>query len=142
MNDSEFKKVIDASPSMSAAARTLGITHSSLTVRAIRLGVYDAQKYKKFPHTQRPPVKFSLGDILSGKHPTYLSSLLRARLLEAEVLPRCCAHCEITEYQGHPIPLELHHRDGDHNNHLLLNLCVLCPNCHALTDTYGSKIRA
>lgn len=38
----------------------------------------------------------------------------------------------------HTIPLEIHHKDGDYTNNKEENLQVLCPNCHALTETYKS----
>lgn len=37
------------------------------------------------------------------------------------------------------IPLEIHHKDGDHSNNKEENLQVLCPNCHALTENYKSR---
>lgn len=42
---------------------------------------------------------------------------------------------------GQPIPLELEHKDGNHRNNTPSNVCLLCPNCHSQTDTYGSKNR-
>ena len=36
------------------------------------------------------------------------------------------------------VPLTIHHIDGDPKNHRSGNLKVLCPNCHSLTETYGS----
>jgi len=38
-----------------------------------------------------------------------------------------------------PIPLELHHIDGNQTNVSLDNLQLLCPNCHTLTDNYRGK---
>lgn len=35
--------------------------------------------------------------------------------------------------------LELHHIDGNHNNNVLSNCVLLCPNCHSLTDNYKFK---
>ena len=35
--------------------------------------------------------------------------------------------------------LSLHHIDGDRHNNVFENLQILCPNCHAQTDNYGSK---
>lgn len=45
----------------------------------------------------------------------------------------------LTEWNGKPIPLELHHKDGNHYNNDLTNLEVLCPNCHAQTDNCSCK---
>ncbi len=39
-------------------------------------------------------------------------------------------------WEGQPIPLELHHMDGDNTNNALPNLQILCPNCHAMTTYY------
>lgn len=52
---------------------------------------------------------------------------------------RKCEQCGLSEWQGKEIPLEMHHIDGDHFNSDLSNLVLLCRNCHALTDNYGSK---
>lgn len=38
----------------------------------------------------------------------------------------------------HNIPLEVHHIDGDCTNNHLDNLQLLCPNCHCLTENFGS----
>ena len=37
------------------------------------------------------------------------------------------------------IPLEIHHIDGDCTNNNEENLQLLCPNCHSLTETFGSS---
>lgn len=37
------------------------------------------------------------------------------------------------------IPLSLHHIDGNYKNNKVENLELLCPNCHALTDNFGSR---
>ena len=36
------------------------------------------------------------------------------------------------------IPLQIHHIDGDCTNNKEENLQLLCPNCHSLSDNYGS----
>ena len=71
----------------------------------------------------------------SGSH-------LARRLIEEGLLTRSCASCGLTEWLGQPIPLELDHKNGDHDDNRLENLRLLCPNCHALTNTYrGRNIR-
>lgn len=65
---------------------------------------------------------------------------LRNRLLEGQFKEHRCESCGTTEWKGQPIPLELHHIDGDRTNNTLSNIQLLCPNCHALTDNYrGGK---
>lgn len=64
---------------------------------------------------------------------------LKNRLIKEGILQEICNSCFNIEWLGQPIPLELHHIDGDKNNLLVENLELLCPNCHALTDTYRGK---
>lgn len=37
------------------------------------------------------------------------------------------------------VPLQIHHIDGDCTNNSETNLQLLCPNCHALTENFGSR---
>jgi len=65
---------------------------------------------------------------------------LKNRILRAGLKENHCEKCGKTEWLGLPIPLELHHKDGDRTNNSLQDLELLCPNCHSLTDNYrGSK---
>lgn len=50
-----------------------------------------------------------------------------------------CECCHKETWLDRPIPLEVHHIDGDNLNNELSNLQLLCPNCHALTDNYRGK---
>jgi hypothetical protein len=53
-----------------------------------------------------------------------------------------CWRCQLTIWQGEPIPLELEHRDGNHENNAPANLALLCCNCHAMTSTWRGRKRA
>ena len=54
-----------------------------------------------------------------------------------------CEDCNLGTWNGRPISLELHHKDGDRTNNEEENLELLCPNCHSYTDTYkGRNINA
>lgn len=43
-----------------------------------------------------------------------------------------CEKCGITKWCGEEVILELDHIDGNKYNNELINLQILCPNCHAL----------
>lgn len=83
-----------------------------------------------------------LEDILTGKYKkVYKGSNLKDRLIKEGYKEHKCERCGLSEWLGNPIPLQLHHKDGVHNNNRLENLELLCPNCHTLTDNFGGKKR-
>lgn len=73
------------------------------------------------------------------KSTTVKSSVLKKKLIEDGIKEAKCECCGLSEWMGKPIPLELHHIDGDRYNNLIINLEILCPNCHTFTDNYGAK---
>lgn len=64
---------------------------------------------------------------------------VRRKLLEEGYKEYKCECCGNSEWMGRPIPLEVHHKDGNRNNNTLENFELLCPNCHAFTDSYRGK---
>lgn len=50
-----------------------------------------------------------------------------------------CECCGLTKWLDMDITLEVHHIDGDKLNNDEENLSLLCPNCHALTDTFRGR---
>ena len=69
----------------------------------------------------------------------YQSSKLRKRLINEKIFNHICSKCKNTDWQDKKIPLELEHINGINTDNRLENLCLLCPNCHALTSTYRGK---
>lgn len=59
---------------------------------------------------------------------------LKQKILRDKLKPHKCEICGNTTWNNVPIPLELHHIDGNHYNNAWDNLQILCPNCHALTN--------
>ena len=50
-----------------------------------------------------------------------------------------CEKCGLDRWQSQPIPLEIHHINGNNMDNRLENLQLLCPNCHALTKNYRGR---
>ena len=67
------------------------------------------------------------------------SNKVRIKLLKEGYKLHQCENCGLTTWLDKPITLELHHKDGDRNNNTIENFQLLCPNCHAFTDSYRGK---
>lgn len=84
--------------------------------------------------------KRSLSEILIEN--IYTNSYrLKRRLIFERIFSHKCSLCENFEWLGKAIPLELEHINGIKTDNRLINLCLLCPNCHAQTPTYRGKNR-
>ena len=54
--------------------------------------------------------------------------------------PDECADCGTGPvWQGRPLALEVDHVNGDWSDNRPGNVRLLCPNCHAVTDTYCGR---
>lgn len=62
------------------------------------------------------------------------SYVLKQKLVRDGIKENCCEICGISIWQGVELPLELHHKDGNHFNNSLENLQILCPNCHSIQE--------
>jgi 5-methylcytosine-specific restriction endonuclease McrA len=125
---------------MSEAAATLNIHFNTLKRLALLYGCYRPNQGLK-GGKKKTPVKFDLDKILSGDHPQFQTYKLKNRLLKEGIFIHKCAICGIDSWNNKQLNLELDHIDGNRINHALTNLRLLCPNCHAQTDTYRSKNR-
>jgi predicted transcriptional regulator with HTH domain len=128
---------INESLSISEIARRLGCKAGKVRSTISKLGIeYNGNqglKGLKVPKNKKTAIEY----INSG---LYISShKLRIRMLRDGLKEHKCESCGGEEWMGKPIPLELDHIDGNHFNNDLLNLRILCPNCHAQTDTHAGK---
>lgn len=62
------------------------------------------------------------------------SHVLKAKLIRDGLREDKCEICGVSIWQGVKLPLELHHKDGNHFNNELSNLQILCPNCHSIQE--------
>ncbi|HYF27854.1 MAG TPA: HNH endonuclease signature motif containing protein [Baekduia sp.] len=93
------------------------------------------------------------GDVMSRPQATPIAELLvlrdvkgnrwnlKRRLIALGLKEDRCELCGLVDWRGQPLPLELHHRNGDPCDDRLENLQIVCPNCHSQTDTWGGKAK-
>jgi hypothetical protein len=62
------------------------------------------------------------------------SHILKGKLIRDGIKKKECELCGVSVWQGEELPLELHHKDGNHYNNDLDNLAILCPNCHSIQE--------
>lgn len=89
--------------------------------------------------TSEPPIlKREITDYLKKNCEYGISTTsLKLRLFKEGLKEYKCEKCKRTEWEGHPIPLQLHHINGDRTDNRLENLQILCPNCHSQTDNFS-----
>ena len=114
-------------------ARRLGCARDTLykayKVMGIIYGGNMSRKGKKVD-----PKRKSALDLISN--PNVSNSKKRSRLIEDGIKENRCECCGLSEWMGKQIPLELHHKDGNHWNNELDNLQILCANCHMQAHNY------
>ncbi len=138
INDDIFIEICKNAQSMSKAASKLGLHFNSFKKRAIELNCYTPNQAGIGIRKNMP--KIPLSEIIQQNlHPNYQTYKLKQRLLEEGIKENRCETCNISEWNELSINMELHHIDGNRNNHLLENLEMICPNCHSQTDNYRAK---
>lgn len=144
--DEQLKQAVERSFTMRAVLQELGLkplggNYETVEKRIRELGL-DASHFLGSGHLKGKSHNYSTRPLERILVHLKLENTwrLRNRLIREKVKAHQCERCGNREWMGQPIPLELHHKDGDRTNHRLENLELLCPNCHASTDNYrGSK---
>ncbi len=143
-SEQEFREAIKTSTSISQVLKKLNIlpaggnyqtTHKRIKKLNIDTSHFTGQLWHK---GKVIGPNRNIQDYLSNEFPIR-SYRLKRRLLAEGFKEHKCELCGITEWNGRPAPIELDHINGNREDNHLENLRILCPNCHAQTDTYRGK---
>ena len=69
---------------------------------------------------------------------TTMNSTMRKYL--NKILGNCCKECsQGREWNGKQLVLQIDHMNGNKKDNRIINLRLLCPNCHSQTGNWGIK---
>jgi len=150
LTPAQLQFLLDTSNSYSDVLRKIGLNPKGKNPETLKKVILDYKLditqldinrnnlYKKNGHNTVSKRQANLDDIFSGKKNMQSSRLLK-KLVSNGLKEYVCECCGIQSWNNKPISLQLHHKDGNHNNNSLDNLEVLCTNCHSQTDTFAGK---
>ena len=88
-------------------------------------------------HRSKQADEKNFAKLLEGK----LANRPMIRRLLGEMKGYHCDCCNLTEWLGKEIVLQVDHINGDPYNNNLDNLRLICPNCHSQTETFAGANR-
>lgn len=142
--EARLREAVGRSSSVMEVVHRLGLApvggnHAHISRRITTLGI-DTSHFRA-PRGGRSATKLDVlvvGRPQDGRVP---GQRLRRELLRRGVLEVCSMCGTGTEWNGKPLRLEVDHVDGHWWDNRVKNLRLLCPNCHAVTDTYRGRKR-
>lgn len=144
LSDGEFIELVDKCSCISDVLRELGYSTNGNSwgtqIVKERMEKLNVGFTKANSNYKQNGVALPLDKILT-KDSEYNRTKLKERLVKEGLKKYECECCGITEWNGKPITLQLHHINGIHNDHRLSNLQLLCPNCHSQTENFGTRGR-
>ncbi|MFD5622872.1 HNH endonuclease [Streptomyces yangpuensis] len=141
--EERLRELVAESASVADVVKRLGISNvggnqTHIGRRIAALGIDTSH----FTITRPPRPKGALGPTLSLRNPQdgrVPGERLRRQLLKAGV-PQECAECGVgPQWNDKPLRHEVDHVNGEWWDNRPENLRLLCPNCHAITDTYRGR---
>lgn len=148
-SDDDLRTAVRNSRSIAGVLRHLGLKPGGSMYVAIQgrmreLGLdrshFTGKGWRKGAPTPVQPAR-PLEEVLVRDSTMQSTAHLRQRLLKEGIKDARCEGCGGTDWRGRAMPLQLDHINGDRTDNRLENLRLLCPNCHAQTDTWCGKNR-
>lgn len=147
-SDDDFLHAIKNSFSIRGALTKLGLAASGgsykiFNLRAEKLNA-DRSHFTGAGHlkgkTHNWSKKLALDELLIKNSGRPIYSKQKTRLIKEGLLINSCYKCGLKDsWNNEPLVLQIDHINGDHFDHRIENLRMLCPNCHSQTPTFCSK---
>ncbi len=142
----EFELIVKESKTITEILSKFGFQNKgsnfkTLKQRMVEEGInYEHLKeYRKYIIIKNSP---NLEDVMT-ENSMYSRKSLKRRLIKEKLLENRCNDCGIPAvWNNKPLSLEIDHKNGISNDNRLINLQLLCPNCHSQTINYSGKANA
>ena len=133
----QLLKALQENPSARAACKSLGLMYTTFIRRCKEFGVYQTNQGLRGEKKSRPKLRIPIEKIFNGEH--YMAGVgLKRKLLQEGFIKDECSECGLPPiWNNKKLVLQLDHIDGDRLNNSRENLRLLCPNCHAQTETFS-----
>lgn len=146
--EEQFRNAVAISLSIADVCRNLGLAsvggnyrtiHSKISKYGVDSSHFTGQGWNSGDNYRPVLPPKPMDEILVLSDNPMKSYNLRSRLLTSGIKEARCELCGRYKWRGDVIPLELHHINGDYHDNRLINLLIVCPNCHAQTDNYRGR---
>jgi 5-methylcytosine-specific restriction endonuclease McrA len=145
ISEDALREIVPRATSYADVMRSLGLAvddtnHRRVRRTAARFGLdtshFKRRSWGKAPEAAPPPIAHRVLVVLP-EHSARTNRAQLHRALSEIGMPYSCASCgNCGEWLGRTITLQIDHINGDWHDNRRENLRYLCPNCHALTETW------
>lgn len=140
----ELQNILDSTAGFKNALEKLNIHGGSSNktlsrvVQEYNLDISKNQYNAKQAQQYSAKNSYPLNEILVENSNYTNMDRLKIRLVREGYKLYRCEQCGISSWNGKALSLQIHHKNGKHNDNRLGNLQLLCPNCHSQTDNFGA----
>ena len=136
---------INETQSMRQASQLLGLAYNTFKKYAIMYDLFEQNKNqqgKGITSKGNTGWGVKIQDLFDGKHPNYPHWKLQERVVRDGYLKQECSNCGYDDYRENDMrgPYIINFLDGDHTNHTLDNLHLLCYNCFFIMKPTGRML--